>query len=473
MAVTYFNESCVIGKEYVLNFHRIKRLGDKFLLVADHGGWVILTKEEYKSILKYKLEDSLFKILEEKGIILTKNNIETVMRSLETRTEYLKEGAGLHIIVPTTRCNQKCVYCHSSVDKECAEEKDMNEETASRILEFIFQAPKRKITIEFQGGEPTLNEKLLKFIVSQAKIMNKKYEKQLKFSLVTNLTSIREETIDWAFSEGVDICTSLDGPEKIHDISRVYENGKGTYNDLVRKLNLLRDKNITIGALMVTTRHSLQNWKEIIDEYVKWGHASIQIKYLDKIGFAKGKKSYHYPVDEFLDFWKKSVDYIISLNEKGICVKERYVTIILKKILTSYDAGFLDLRSPCGMVIGQLAYNYNGDIYTCDEGRSNEMFKLGSALNNTYKEVIGSEKAQQFINSSINYNFLCDACVYRPFCGTCPVINFAEEGNLLPKLSTSSKCKIFKFQFDYVFEKMLDEKTRNIFFQWVTDWGSS
>jgi hypothetical protein len=29
----------------------------------------------------------------------------------------------------------------------------------------------------------------------------------------------------------------------------------------------------------------------------------------------------------------------------------------------------LELRSPCGAGIGQLLYNYDGKVYTCDEGR--------------------------------------------------------------------------------------------------------
>lgn len=29
----------------------------------------------------------------------------------------------------------------------------------------------------------------------------------------------------------------------------------------------------------------------------------------------------------------------------------------------------MELRSPCGATMGQISYYYNGDIYTCDEGR--------------------------------------------------------------------------------------------------------
>ena len=44
---------------------------------------------------------------------------------------------------------------------------------------------------------------------------------------------------------------------------------------------------------------------------------------------------------------------------------------------------YMELRSPCGAGVGQLAYYADGDIFTCDEGRMlHEMgqstFRLGN-----------------------------------------------------------------------------------------------
>ena len=70
----------------------------------------------------------------------------------------------------------------------------------------------------------------------------------------------------------------------------------------------------------------------------------------------------------------------------------------------------------------------------------------------------------------MNDNFICDKCVYKPWCGLCPVIAYAEQGNIVPKISGFSKCKLHKFQFDYVFEKLLfDSNARNVFFGWLVN----
>ena len=47
---------------------------------------------------------------------------------------------------------------------------------------------------------------------------------------------------------------------------------------------------------------------------------------------------------------------------------ERYASIILTKMLTNDDPGYVDVTSPSGIGIGALVYNYDGDVYASDEG---------------------------------------------------------------------------------------------------------
>jgi len=475
MAISYFNETVVSGKENVVNNYRVKKIRDKYLVSTDQGSWAVLEKKEYDQLMNNKLDDSLFKTLEEKGVIVTKNNLNLIINDYKKRYRYLSNGTSLHIMIPTLRCNHKCIYCHSAAEKEDCKNFDMDKKTAKKTLEFIFQTPAKGITIEFQGGDALLNIEIFKYVVKEAKEMNKIFNKKIRFALVTNLTLMTDELLKWIIKEKVDISTSLDGPKNVHDRNRLFEGGKPTYDTVVKWIEKIKkDYGYRVGALMVTTKHSLPYYKEIVDEYVKHGLTSLQIKYMNKLGFAeKTWEKIGYDMDEFIDFWKKSVDYMIELNKKGVKIKSRYVGLILQKILTKYDPSFLDFRSPCGIVCGQMAYDYNGDIYSCDEGRAHNIFKLGNTKKNGYKEVVSSEQSQQLISASINDNYLCDNCAYKPWCGLCPVIAYAEQGNIIPKIASFSKCKLSKAQFDYVFEKLLfDPEVRGIFFNWLNEWGN-
>jgi len=39
------------------------------------------------------------------------------------------------------------------------------------------------------------------------------------------------------------------------------------------------------------------------------------------------------------------------------------------KIFYDKDPGFMDIRSPSGIAIGGVAYNYDGKVYASDESR--------------------------------------------------------------------------------------------------------
>ena len=80
------------------------------------------------------------------------------------------------------------------------------------------------------------------------------------------------------------------------------------------------------------------------------------------------------------------------------------------------------LRSPCGGVIGQLAYNYNGDIFTCDEGRmlaetGDLSFKLGDVFHSTFSQIFESSVCKLVCTASCLESIpCCEQCVYSPYC---------------------------------------------------------
>jgi His-Xaa-Ser system radical SAM maturase HxsB len=455
---------------FKINNYRTRNFKDRSLLTIDNGSWALLTNKQSDEFEKGNIDKETFRILEKEGIIITKNNLNREVAKYQKRYHYLHSGATLHIIVPTLRCNQRCVYCHSSARPQDASCIDMDEETAKKTLEFIFQTPAKSITIEFQGGEPTLNHDILKYMVKEAKKINEKHKKDLSFSLVSNLSNIPEEKLDWFIEEGVDICTSLDGPKKVHDRNRLLDDGTGTYELTKRCIKTCKEKHKKkIGVIMVTTRHSLPYWKEIVDEYVEIGLDIIQLKYMSKIGFAKGNwEDIGYEPEEFIEFWKKSMEYILQLNKKGTRIIERYSQIILRKILTETDPNFTDLRTPCGLVTGQLAYYQKGDIYCCDEGRTDTLFLLGNVKTDNYQDVVSSENAQNLIRASMNNNPLCNACAYKPYCGTCIVNNYSREGSLIVNMSKNPQHKINQAMFDYIFNKIIESgEELKIMKEWI------
>ena len=147
--------------------------------------------------------------------------------------------------------------------------------------------------------------------------------------------------------------TSLDGDESLHNANRPYQNGKGTYRDVSEKIQQLRNNGIYVGAIQTTTRASLPYYKEIIDTYVKLGFHSVFIRPLTPLGFA-GERwgEIGYSADEFMDFYRKTLAYILKINRSGYFMSEGHAKTFLMKLIDGFSPNYMELRSPCGAALG-------------------------------------------------------------------------------------------------------------------------
>ncbi len=275
------------------------------------------------------------------------------------------------MFVVTLRCEHSCPYCQVSRQTEDKSLFDMDEGTASKAIDFALQGPSRRMKFEFQGGEPLLNFKLIKYVVYESKKRNINYGKDLSFIIATNLAVITDEILDFCKKEGVGISTSLDGPRDIHNANRPRP-GKNSYELTVEGIKKARVKVgfNNVNALMTTTDKSLDHVEEIIDEYVKLGFNGIFLRPLSPYGFAVKTKKYNlYDSKKWFEFYLRGLNYIIELNKSGVKFQEFYSSLILKKIFTFSDPGYIDLRSPAGIGIGGIVYNYDGKVFASDEGR--------------------------------------------------------------------------------------------------------
>ena len=404
----------------------------RYLLTCEAGNHVFL--DEFPDFEK----EEVVKKLEENFLILTENNVKQYVEKLRKKKSFLFSGPSLNIVVVTLRCDQKCTYCHASSKGLMQKEYDMPLETADKVARLISQG-----TVEFQGGEPLANFSAIKQIVAGTKNVN--------YVLVSNLALMNEEILKFLMDRNFGICTSLDGPEFLHNKHRAKYKETIYWIKRVNEEYQKRGIEKRVGALLTLTKDSLEYPREIVDEYVRQGIEDVDLRKMDCFGRSKKE----YTAEEFIEFWKKAMDYIMELNTKGIRIFESKTKVMLKKILFEEDPGHMDLRSPCGAVIGQILYNYDGRIFTCDEGRmvGEDIFNIGN-VDQQLSEITTSDDVNAVISASINDSYCCVNCVYKPYCGICPVVNYQEFGSLIGHISESDWCKINKAQFDYVFENL-------------------
>lgn len=471
-----------------LNHYRFKKNpDDTFLITNDFGDFSYLTNKEFADLSSGFMDKKSDKYAEllEKDFIGTGEATPRMIQKYKNKNRFvLSKGPSLHIIVLTLRCNHKCVYCQASAIGADVRSHDLDIATAKKIVDFIFQTPNNSIAIELQGGEPTMNWPVLEFIVRYAAEKNKTEKKDLEFRLVSNFSVMSEERVNFLFENMVSMSTSLDGPKEVHNKNRIFlgENNTGSYEVtskwLKQVLGRFKEINMTDpgryrwqpGAITTVSKFSLKFPKEIVDEYAKWGFENVFLRPVNSFGVAKNIWDVvGYTADEYLDFYKKALNYIIELNTQGVMFRELLATNMLIKILTNDDPNYAELRSPCGAAIGQLLYNYDGNIFTCDEGRmvGGDEFLIGNVNDIVYNDVMESSKVKSVCVASCMENLPCDHCAYKPYCGVCPVHSYVNFGNIFTPTAKSDRCKIYMSILDFLFEKMKDDKVRDIFERWT------
>ncbi len=456
------------------------KIDDNHYFVSTDWGWDILEADEFKLLKEGKIEEdsNLFKRLEEKGLILTKDNFRKAILRYKERYGHLWQGPSLHIVTVTRKCNQACIYCHSAVYDYRIEDKkkyDMDENTAKAVVDFIFQTNAKSIGIEFQGGEPLLNWDVVRFTAEYAVEKAKIHQRVVDFNLATNLTLMEEEIANyiinnyWKNGIKFGFSTSLDGPKEVHDKNRPLRGGGSSYDRVVYWLEWFWEKHKWVpNAMLTLTKFSLPYWKEIVDEYIKRHQVYIWFRMPNRIGYAKGMK-YNIEPDEYLDFFRKGLDYIIDLNKKGVKIKELMTLIILRKLYEKQDPLYTDLMCPtCGGIIGQLSYTPDGYIHTCDEGKIFEEFRLGHVKTHTLKDIMQSPEARAFLTASFVDNYpSCWKCPFKPFCGTCPVNSYAEFGTIFPRMPEFYRCHMSKAIFDTILKRLVNPEKKEVLLEWL------
>lgn len=454
------------------NFFKHRTIAeDSILVTVDSGEWAILSSKEFECLCHNDYSDpGLREKLYESHIYLDKNNWDSYIETMAQRWKEVFTRPTLHIVVVTPRCNLRCIYCHASYQQES--NSSMSIETASKVLDRIFEVAPENFAIEFQGGEPTLNFETIKFMVEKSKELTEKYGKKVNFTIVTNFTSaLTDEKMRFLIENSIDVSTSIDGPQFIHENNR-NRNYPGGFSILCQKVHRftelwkeIRDDEPRLSAMLTATKPVLAYPRETVDTYLSLGINDIFIRPVNPLG--RGEQDINeltYPIEDFLEYWERVIDYIIELRGKGFSVAETHLVILLRKIFFRENT-YMDLRSPCGASFGQRTYNYDGKIFTCDEGRMLEQEKFCLGTVDVKSSSINSSKngIHTFISSLSELSY-CEFCVYKPFCGVCPLLNYKTSGYTNTTIWNSRRCKLYRGMFDIIFRKFInEEKARKVF----------
>jgi uncharacterized protein len=406
------------------------------------------------------------------------SNVALELLGLKYRTKLsrIAQFTGLHMFVVTLRCDYTCQYCQVSRQTEDRLAFDMSSKIAERAVDLVFQSPSRGLKIEFQGGEPLLNFDGIRSVVALAEGRNISGQRDLQFVIASNLSMLSDsrlsdEILDFCEAHQVFFSTSLDGPEDLHNRNRPRP-GKDGYARTIAGIRRIRERLGVdrVSALMTTTEASLGRVREIIDEYVSQGFRSIFLRPLSPYGFAARAGHFaRYDAERWLDFYKEGLAYILELNRQGYPLMETFSAIVLRKMLTPQNPGYIDLQSPAGTGISAIVYNYDGDVYAADEARmlaemGDKTFRLGNVLTDDYQALMLSDALLNPLEATVAQSVpICSECAFLPYCGADPLYHHATQGDAVGNRITSGFCHrnigIFRHLISLMEDSPLDRET--------------
>jgi len=441
--------------QYTLMPFRFMRFNpSRYVLVNEVGEFIFLDEGTFRSFATKALsaEHPVYLDLKAKHFLADETSsplLDVLATKYRTKESFLRGFTKLHLFVVTLRCDPSCHYCQVSRQSEDRAAFDMKPSTARKAMDLMLKTPAEGITMEFQGGEPLLNFQLIKFMVDYSEARNRDIGKRIDRVITTNLSKATPEILQYCRGHNIGLSTSLDGPEWLHNANRPRP-GNDSYARVIDSMALVRSimGPGSVDALMTTTRRSLTHVRDIIDEYVARGFRSIFLRSISPYGFAvKTRGKTGYLTDEFLEFYREGLSYIMELNRRGIEMTEIYAKILLTKILTPFPTSFTDLQSPAGLGIGAVVYNYDGDVYASDEARmlaemKDKTFRLGNVHDGTYDAIFRSPQLRSMVAASVNESLPgCSDCAYQTYCGADPVFHHATQGDMMGHRPTSEFCR--------------------------------
>ncbi len=129
-------------------------------------------------------------------------------------------------------CNLRCKYCFASTGSFHGQRLLMPLEVGKKALDLLVarSGGRKFLEVDFFGGDPMLNFKVVKELVAYGRELEKKYDKKFRFTITTNAYALDEETIEYFNREMSNVVLSVDGRKEVHDAMRPTVKGTGSWD---------------------------------------------------------------------------------------------------------------------------------------------------------------------------------------------------------------------------------------------------
>lgn len=391
------------------------------------------SKDEIKSFIleKYKDRDDVtpedidlcfedIETLKKEGRLFAEDTFEKTAATFKKRQGVLK-AICLHV---AHDCNLACKYCFAGKGEYDGPKGLMSFETGKRALDFLVEqsGTRHNLEVDFFGGEPLLNWDVCKKLVEYGRSLEKKYDKNFRFTVTTNGVLLNDEIMDFCNKEMGNVVLSLDGRKETHDRLRVTRKNTGSYDMIIDKFKkFAQSRNQKDYYMRGTYTHFNTDFSKDVIHMADLGFKELSIE----------------PV-------VCSPDEEYALRESDLPVLKEQYEILANEMLRRYrnqngftfyhymidlDAGPCIVKriSGCGVGTEYMAVTPDGELYPCHQFVGDEKFLLGDIWNGVKNKKV----LEQFENCNVYSHKECKDCFAKLYCsGGCAANAYHSTGSV-------------------------------------------
>lgn len=371
-----------------------------------------------------------------------------------------KEGRAYEVtFIVTEDCNLRCSYCYQ-VHKN--NKHKMTIEVAKKAVDYLLSHPDLydtdAVIWDFIGGEPLLEIDLIDQIVDYIKLESfkkqHKWASNYRINIGTNGTLYDNPEVRRFIKKNrgkVQIGITIDGTKRKHDLHRVYQDGRGSYDDVFKNIPLWLDEFPDATTKVTFGSEDLKYLKESIIHLWENGMSIIPANVVYEDVWKEGDDKI------FENQLKELADYIIDneLWNKVNCTLFDD-TIGLPNDITMTKSNY------CGTG-RMLAIDAQGNFYPCLRFSDFTLCKKSGIPIGNIEQGIIQDKIRPFLALSTETisNDECLECEIASGCGWCQGCNYdvADENTIFTRATFI--CKMHKARVranNYYWDRLRREK---------------